>query len=133
EAPDDRRLAACLTTRDGEPEPSASELRRFLRESLPEPMIPSAFVVLAALPLSPNGKVDREALSAVGWARPEPEPEAAFVPPRGPVEEVVAAVWAAVLGRPRVGAHDHFFDLGGHSLLATQVISRLRDAFGAPV
>ena len=119
----------CLR-QDG-PAPPDSELRQFLRTLLPEPMIPSAFVVLEALPLTHNGKVDREAL-------PAPEgvsfrPDALFVAPRGPLEEEVASIWGAVLGLERVGAHDNFFDLGGHSLLATQVISRLREATGVEI
>ncbi|HSK77319.1 MAG TPA: amino acid adenylation domain-containing protein, partial [Thermoanaerobaculia bacterium] len=105
---------------------TAGELRRSLRERLPESLVPAAFVTLAALPLTPGGKVDRKAL-------PEPErqgDEESYLAPRTPVEEVVAGLWAGLLGLARVGAADHFFDLGGHSLLATQVMSRLRSAFG---
>jgi acyl carrier protein len=83
-------------------------------------------VALAALPLTPSGKVDRKALPAPEWQR---SPETGLAP-RTPVEEILAGIWAEVLGRERVGASDHFFDLGGHSLLATQVMSRLRRAFG---
>ena len=102
-----------------------------MRNSLPEPMIPSAFVVLEAFPLTPNGKVDRDALPAPeGVLAPR---DAVGAPPRGPVEETVASIWAAVLGLDRVGVHDSFFDIGGHSLLATQVISRLREAFGVEI
>jgi amino acid adenylation domain-containing protein len=106
---------------------SAEELRDFLRGKLPEQAVPSAFVVLDSLPLSPNGKVDRKTLPAPERARPERE--GAYVAPRGSVEETVARVWAEVLGVERVGAQDNFFDLGGHSLIATQVLSRLRQAF----
>ncbi len=108
-----------------------SELRDALRERLPEPMVPSFFVVLAALPLTPNGKVDRRALARL--PAPQPEGEAgggAHEPPRGSVEEAVAAAWADLLGLAEVGRHQSFFELGGHSILATQVISRLRHAFG---
>ena len=131
DAPDDRRLVAYLTVAEDRPVPAGLELRQFLRNSLPEPMIPSAYVVLEALPLTPNGKVDREALPAPegGLARPV----ALSVAPRGPVEEAVASVWGTVLGLDRVGAHDGFFDIGGHSLLATQVVSRLREAFGVEI
>ncbi|HVR96064.1 MAG TPA: amino acid adenylation domain-containing protein [Thermoanaerobaculia bacterium] len=101
-------------------------LADYLRARLPEPMVPTAWVELAALPLSPNGKVDRRAL-------PDPEPGAASgreaVPPRTAVERVIAGVWEELLrplGVERVGALDSFFELGGHSLLATQVVSRLR-------
>ncbi|HEV2843869.1 MAG TPA: AMP-binding protein, partial [Thermoanaerobaculia bacterium] len=102
------------------------DLRQALRERLPDYMAPSAFVKLAAMPLTVNGKVDRKAL---------PDPETAsggeeYVAPRTPTEEVIAGIWADLLGLDRVGAADRFFDLGGHSLLATQVTSRLRQAFG---
>ncbi|MCA1600873.1 MAG: amino acid adenylation domain-containing protein, partial [Acidobacteria bacterium] len=103
------------------------ELRSHLRKSLPEYMVPQAFVLLSELPLSPNGKVDRRALPRPDEGRPELA--VGFVAPRGVVEEVVAGVWAAVLGLERVGVHDNFFELGGHSLLATQVMSRLQEAF----
>ena len=131
DALDDRRLIAYLTVAENQPVPAGLELRQFLRNSLPEPMIPSAYVVLAALPLTPNGKVDREALPALegGLAAPV----VLSVAPRGPVEEAVASVWKTVLGLDRVGAHDGFFDMGGHSLLATQVVSRLREMFGLDI
>jgi amino acid adenylation domain-containing protein len=104
------------------------ELRRQLKERLPEYMVPSAFVVLEALPLTPNGKVDRKALPA-----PEGAGLAAgrqYVAPRTPTEELLAAMWAQLLGVARVGVEDNFFELGGHSLLVTQALSRVRDTFG---
>ncbi|MBW8873686.1 MAG: non-ribosomal peptide synthase/polyketide synthase [Acidobacteria bacterium] len=117
----DRRLVAYAV---GDVE--VAELRQSLRERLPDYMVPAAFVVLATLPLTPNGKVDRKALPA-----PERSGGAeGHLAPRTPAEEVLAGIWAALLGLERVGAADHFFDLGGHSLLATQVTSRLRQAFG---
>jgi acyl carrier protein len=103
------------------------QLREYLKGKLPEHMAPSVFVVVDALPLSPNGKVDRRALPAPDSARSELHD--AYVAPQGPVEEAVAAVWAEVLGLEKVGAHDNFFELGGHSLLATQVLSHLQQAF----
>jgi acyl carrier protein len=90
-------------------------------------MVPAAFVVLEALPLSPNGKVNVRALQPPDATRPPlAEPYAA---PVNAVEEVVADTWGDVLGLERVGRHDHFLELGGHSLLATQVVSRLQDLF----
>jgi len=112
---------------EGEQSPGVTALRGFLRGRLPEYMIPSAFVVLESLPLTPSGKVDRRALPAPDGARPELE--AVYVAPRTPMEELLANIWAQVLGIGRVGVHDNFFELGGHSLLATQLISRLHEAF----
>ncbi|GMU11502.1 non-ribosomal peptide synthetase [Corallococcus caeni] len=118
-----RRLVAYVVAPEGV---EASVLRQHVKESLPEYMVPAAFVVLDALPLTPNGKVDRKALPA-----PEGAQEAAdYVAPRTPTEELLANLWAQVLGVARVGASDNFFDLGGHSLVATQAMSRVRSAFG---
>ncbi len=125
DTPGDRRLVAYVVPEE-EPSP-AGELRRFLKEKLPEYMVPSAFVTLEALPLTPNGKVDRGALPSPDWTRPELE--RAFVAPRTPVEEVLSGIWAQVLGVEQIGVHDNFFELGGHSLLAIQLVSRLREAF----
>jgi acyl carrier protein len=121
-----KRLVAYLVLNHEQP-PTAGEIRGFLKKHLPGYMIPSTFVVLDALPLTSNGKIDRHAL-------PEPdqlklEPEEAFVAPRTAVEQELAVIWTDVLGIERVGIHDNFFDLGGHSLLATQIISRVRNAF----
>ncbi|HSF39387.1 MAG TPA: amino acid adenylation domain-containing protein [Thermoanaerobaculia bacterium] len=112
---------------DGIPGGLLPRLRTFAAERLPEWMVPSAWMLLEELPLTPNRKVDRKALPAPEPVRPTAGEHAA---PRGPAEETLAAIWAAVLGLERVGAHDDFFALGGHSLLATRVVSRLRDAFG---
>jgi amino acid adenylation domain-containing protein len=108
--------------------PSVAAFRAFLRERLPEFMVPSSFVPLEALPRTPNGKVDRRALPAPDRTRPEREHT--YVPPRDAVEEALAGIFQEVLGRERVGAHDDFFDLGGHSLRAAQVASRVREALG---
>jgi amino acid adenylation domain-containing protein len=126
DSPGDKRLVAYLVP-TGLETPAASELRRFLREQLPEYMVPSAFVTLTALPLTPNGKVNRLALPAPEQTRPELEE--AFVAPRTPAEETIAAIWAELLRVSTVGVRDNFFGLGGNSLLATRVMARLRDAF----
>jgi amino acid adenylation domain-containing protein len=104
-----------------------SELRHFLESKLPNYMVPTAIVVLEALPLTPNGKVDRRALPAPDLTQLIPESN--FVAPYTPVEEMLAGVWAQVLGLEKVGVNDNFFELGGHSLLATRVISQIRQVF----
>ncbi|RYZ40479.1 MAG: amino acid adenylation domain-containing protein, partial [Myxococcaceae bacterium] len=123
DVPGDRRLVAYVVSSSGAP---ALELRAFLGERLPEHMVPSAFVALDALPLSPSGKLDRRAL---------PAPErglsvgaADFVEPRSELEHQLARIWAGVLGVERIGANDRFFELGGDSILALQVIARARQA-----
>ena len=126
DAPGEKRLVAYVVGRQG-PVPAESELRGFLKEQLPDYMVPSAFVLLEALPLTPSGKVDRRALPAPDQVRPELG--GAFLAPRTPVEEVLAGIWADVLRLEEVGVHDNFFELGGHSLLATQIMSRLCRTF----
>ncbi|HAG82187.1 MAG TPA: non-ribosomal peptide synthetase, partial [Cyanobacteria bacterium UBA12227] len=103
------------------------QLRNFLKERLPQHMLPSAFVVLESLPIAPSGKVDRRALPAPDLK--QLQRESTFVAPSTPVEEMLAGIWAEVLGVERVGIHDNFFELGGHSLLATRVISQVRQVF----
>jgi len=125
DAPRDKRLVAYLVSAPCPP-PTVSELRSALQRKLPDYMIPSAFVFLDTLPLMPNGKLDRRALPPPESTRPVLEQ--AFVAPRTPEEEVIAGIWAQVLGLERVGIHDNFFALGGHSLKATQVVSRIQAA-----
>lgn len=108
-------------------EVETSTLRRYLKERVPEYMVPSAFVFLEKSPLLSNGKLDRRALPEPDSQRPELE--SAFVAPRTPVEQVLAGVWSEVLGVENVGAEDNFFELGGHSLIVTQVIARIREVF----
>jgi len=103
----------------------AEAIRSFLAETLPDYMVPAVVIFLDALPLTPNGKIDRKAL---------PEPENSELSqrdgaPRTAVEEILAGIWAEILGLKHVGIHDNFFELGGHSLLATQVVSRIRTSF----
>src|SRR5205807_1891235 len=126
DAAGDKRLVAYIVS-DQQPAPMSTELRSFLREKLPDYMVPPAFVLLDALPRTPNGKVDRQALPAPEWA--SLESAKAFVAPRTPGEELLVGIWAQVPGVEQVGIHDNFFELGGHSLLVTQVISRIRNTF----
>ncbi|MBZ5710638.1 non-ribosomal peptide synthetase/type I polyketide synthase [Nannocystis pusilla] len=129
DAPGERRLVAYFVATGGEAGELASELRVFLRRSLTEAMIPTAFVALPAMPLTPNGKIDKRAL-------PRPEDDTASstsVPPRSELEASIAGIWQDVLKVERVGAHDDFFALGGHSLTATQVLSRVRRTFAVEV
>ncbi|MEU8530981.1 amino acid adenylation domain-containing protein, partial [Streptomyces sp. NPDC048629] len=128
---EDRRLVAHVVPADQEEGiPAVGELRAFVAERLPGFMVPSVFVELAALPLTPNGKVDRAALPAPDAVR---QGMTGFVAPASATEQMLADVWATVLGVADVGAADDFFELGGHSLLATQVVSRIRDVFAAEI
>jgi amino acid adenylation domain-containing protein len=124
DVPGDKRLVAYVVAVPGQ-EPAERELHAFLQEKLPEYMVPSAFVTLESLPLSPNRKVNRSALP-----RPEQtgQAEEEFVPPATPLEQTLADIWAGALGVERIGCRDNFFRRGGHSLLAMQVVARVRDA-----
>ncbi len=125
----DRNLIAYLVL-DAE-KPLATELRNFLKQKLPDYMIPSQFVFLDSFPLTPNGKLDLNALPAPDGARPQLDQ--ALLEPRSEIEELIAQVWRELLKLGRIGVHDNFFELGGHSLLATRVIARLRDSFNVDV
>ncbi len=126
DASGEKRLAAYLVPRAGLGEPTPGELRQYLQGRLPEPMIPAAFVILEALPLTQHGKLDRRALPAPDWSCPTTTD---YVAPRTPTEERLANLWAQLLRRERVGIHDNFFELGGHSLLATRLIARVFETF----
>jgi amino acid adenylation domain-containing protein len=127
--PGDRYLAAYLRPAGGAP--AASELRVFLKERLPDYMVPSTFTVLGAFPLTPNGKVDRRRLPAPEERRAGTR--AAFLAPRDEIERAIAAVWRDVLRLDEVGVDDNFFDLGGHSLLLVQVQAKLREALARDI
>jgi amino acid adenylation domain-containing protein/non-ribosomal peptide synthase protein (TIGR01720 family) len=122
----DKRLVAYVVAREAV---TAEALRTHLQQGLPESMVPAAFVFLEALPLNPNGKLDRKALPAPEYGGPAK----AYVAPRSKVERQLAQIWAEVLGVEKIGIHDNFFALGGHSLLAMQVASRSTIALGRKV
>jgi acyl-coenzyme A synthetase/AMP-(fatty) acid ligase len=125
--------------RDGQPElvayvvprerqvPNDRELRRFLQDRVPAPMIPTLFVALDALPLTSRGKLDRKALPATACHIPD---GSTYVAPRSPLEASLAKVWADIFGLERVGVHDDFYELGGHSLLATRIVVRAAETVG---
>ena len=133
----DQRLVAYVVTENGpavsqvENDKLSSQLRHYLKASLPDYMLPTAYVVLPALPLTSNGKVDRRALPAPPQL--QPEPDAVSDSPLTPTEELLSGIWAEVLGLAQVSRSSDFFELGGHSLLATQVISRIWELFGVEV
>ncbi|HEY7350648.1 MAG TPA: amino acid adenylation domain-containing protein [Ktedonobacterales bacterium] len=126
DTPGEKRLVAYLVPAAGQ-SPTSSALRGFLKEHLPEHMIPSAFVMLEYVPLTPNGKLNRRALPAPEGDREQPE--AALAAPRTPTEEQLAAIWTELLGLKQVGINENFFELGGHSLLAVRALSRAHDIF----
>ncbi len=125
---EDQLTAYLVTAGDGVP--TAGQLRAHLLRALPDYMIPASYLALAALPRTPNGKIDRAALPLPGDLTPA---SAEHVAPRTPRERAVADVWREVLDRQDIGVHDNFFEIGGHSLLATGVTIRLRDALGIDV
>jgi hypothetical protein len=118
--PGDVRLVSYVVP-DADSAPGEAELREFLKQRLPDYMVPSAFVLLDQLPLTPNGKVDRKALPAPEQPRRE---AIEYVAPRTPTEQALVAIWSEVLRVKQVGIHDNFFELGGHSLLAAQAMAR---------
>jgi acyl-CoA synthetase (AMP-forming)/AMP-acid ligase II/acyl carrier protein len=119
----DKRLVAYIVPQS-EITITIDEIRQFLKAKLPDYMVPNAFVILAALPLTANGKIDRRALPP-----PESGSEVSdkYVVPRTPMEEILATIWSEVLKVEKVGINDNFFELGGHSLLATQLVAQIRD------
>ncbi len=123
DVPGEKQLVAYVV---GSQDLTTTELRSFLQEQLPAYMIPSQFLRLNAMPLTPNGKVDRKALPAPEEMRMQ---EDTFIAPSTAIEQALAAIWAEVLHLEQVGTHDNFFELGGHSLLGMQLMTRVRDSF----
>ncbi|AOW98744.1 non-ribosomal peptide synthetase [Moorena producens PAL-8-15-08-1] len=130
----DKRLVAYLVPGQSESAPVeteqvqlVSQVRNFLQEQLPDYMIPAAFVVLEALPLTPSGKINRRALPAPNKSRRDLVVD--FVAPRTPTEEILASIWAEVLGLEEIGIYDNFFHLGGDSIQVIQLLSRIRNTF----
>jgi thioesterase domain-containing protein/acyl carrier protein len=123
DAPGEKRLVAYVVA-----DSTADELRRFLKDKLPEYMVPAVVVLLAVLPVTPNGKVDRRALPVPDRSRPELEK--AFVAPRDDLELQLAQIWEEVLGVRPVGVRDNFFELGGHSLLAVRLFALIEKRLG---
>ncbi len=132
DVPGDKRLVAYVVAARAGSEKAANleeafvpELRAWLKNKVPDYMVPASFVSLSSLPLTPNGKLDRKALPPPDQIRPVLKET--FVAPRTATEEMLAEIWGEVLNLKQVGVHDHFFELGGHSLMIIQVISRLRE------
>jgi surfactin family lipopeptide synthetase A len=126
DGPGSKELAGYLVLKENQA-PTAAELREFLKEQLPEYMIPSAFIAVKHFPLTPSGKVDRRALTSVQHAPLQVSRELAA--PRTETEKVLVEIWAEALEHDQIGVHDNFFDLGGHSLSVMKVVARVRHAF----
>ena len=123
---EDKRLVAYLVSEDDEL-PATDAIRGYLKQRLPEFMLPQTYITLPALPLTSNGKVDRDALPALEQIRPQLKKP--FVAPHNEVERLIAGIWVEILEVDQIGVDDNFFDLGGHSLMATRVHARLRRIF----
>jgi amino acid adenylation domain-containing protein len=129
DTPGDKRLVAYLLPKDTAPQ--AGELRQFLKNHLPSYMLPAVFVFIEAFPLTPNGKIDRQALPPPEQTRPNlPQ---TFTAARNPLEKRLLPLWTEAIGLPEIGVHDDFFDLGGHSLLAMQLASRMSAELGQEI
>ena len=129
DSPGEKRLVAYILPRAEGPRPGA--LRHFVAQRLPEHMVPAAFLSLASFPLAPSGKIDRRALPAPGRGRPALSTD--YSPPSTPDEQILAAVWAEILGLDAIGTDDDFFELGGDSLLAVRITVRAREALGREI
>jgi acyl carrier protein len=119
----DKRLVAYIVG-----EVRSDQLQEFLRQTLPAYMLPSAFIGIDSIPLTPNGKIDHKALNALKGSDILASLE--YVAPQTPTQEKLVQIWSELLEREKIGIHDDFFELGGHSLLATQLVSRVRANFG---
>ena len=126
----DNRLIAYIVPMHGQT-PTVSEIRNYLKEKLPEYMMPSAFIFLEALPLTPTGKLDRRALPKLDPSRPGLDK--AFVAPQDPMELQLTKIWEKILGIQPIGVKDNFFDLSGNSLLAVDLITQIENVFGKPI
>jgi amino acid adenylation domain-containing protein/non-ribosomal peptide synthase protein (TIGR01720 family) len=125
DVPGNKRLVAYVVVKET-PAATIPQMQQFLQQRLPEYMVPTAIMLLEALPLTPNGKIDRRALPVPNTVRAEGSE--GFVAPRIPVEELLAQIWAEVLGVEVVGIHDNFFELGGDSILSIQMVARANQA-----
>jgi amino acid adenylation domain-containing protein len=123
---DEKRLVAYVVAKAGL-RITVDELRRFVASRLPDYMIPAMMMLIDAMPLTANGKIDRAKLPEPDLLRPDMVAE--YSPPTTQTEQVLSNIWSSLLGLDRVGIQDNFFDLGGHSLVATQLVSRIRQAF----
>ncbi|HWS83041.1 MAG TPA: amino acid adenylation domain-containing protein, partial [Ktedonobacteraceae bacterium] len=126
DTPGNKRLVAYLVANPDALHPNVEDLRTYLKEKLPSYMIPVVFMYLDAMPLNPNGKVDRKALPAPDRSRPDLE--TAYVPPSTPTEQRLVAIWTEGLGLDKVGIHDNYFDLGGASLQSLEIINKANEA-----
>lgn len=128
-APGDQHLVVCIVPAQGQEVPTSSELRVFLKQRLPDYMIPAGFVTLEKLPLTPNGKIDRRALALRYSSLAESVPARQIVPPSGPIETELLRIWERAFGSKIASVRDNFFDLGGHSLLAVQIFAQIEKVF----
>ncbi len=126
EVPGERRLVGYYVTSNNEI--TASDLRKQLKQCLPEYMVPALFVELDSLPLTPNGKIDRKSLPAPNESNVKTEET--YAPPETPIQEMLSSIWKEVLSIHKIGIQDNFFDLGGHSLMVIKVLSRIQDEIG---
>jgi acyl carrier protein len=124
------RLIAWIVPHEGTDAPEPATLRAFLRDRLPEPLVPAAYVPVAALPLTPSGKVDRRALPEPAETRPE---GGTYAEPQSALERTIAEIYRDLLRIARIGLHDNFFDLGGHSLLIVRAHQKLKQALGREI